>query len=469
METEEIEDSEAVGQPQLLQSLLEEQEYEKLTDLLMTLPEVEVADFLSNTEENEALLLFNRLEGDFKPEVFANFHLDFQIQLIEYFSPKEIADLFSSMSSDDRADIFQNLVTEKQDKILPYLTKPVRDDIINLSTYPKKTAGGNMSSNFATVTKHMTVQQALEQIRHDAPTKETIYYIYVVDAEKQLIGFVSLKDIILAHPNQTIENILNEDVIFSEVNEDQEIAIKKIEKYDLLAIPVVNIERKLVGIITHDDAFDIIRQEQTEDMEKFMGISGEHKLGAYLNTTVWDHFKSRAFWINVLAALGIVSGIIIHNFQDTLTTLILLMLYIPMMSSAGGNSGSQAATVVIRALALGEIDHTDWWRVLFKEFRISLLLGGSLGLWVFLKVYIFTAAAEAGGAHSISLYMIGVAIGIALAVQVISATVLGALLPLIASKFKLDPAVIASPVLSTVVDITGLLLYFTCAKLILGI
>ncbi len=467
MSIEEIDDQKA-EETKLLKSLLEEQEYEKLIEELTALPEVEVAEFLSNIDENEALLLFNKFEPDFKSEVFSNFHLDLQIKLIEYFSPKEIADLFSDMSSDDRADIFQNLDTEKQDKILPYLTKSVRDDIISLSTYPKQTAGGNMSSNFATVNKHMTVQQALDQIRKDAPTKDTIYYIYVVDAEKQLIGFVSLKDIILAQSDQTIENILNKDVIFSEVNEDQETAIQKIEKYDLLAIPVVNNEHKLVGIITHDDAFDIIRQEQTEDMEKFMGISGEHKLKAYLNTSVWDHFKSRAFWINVLAALGIISGIIIANFGHTLTNLIVLMLYIPMMSSAGGNSGSQAATVVIRAILLEEIDHTDWWRVLFKELRISLLLGGSLGLWVFLKIFIFTSP-SAIGPTELSLYMIGISIGIALAVQVITATVLGALLPLIASRFRLDPAVVASPVLSTIVDITGLLIYFSCAKIILRI
>lgn len=468
MSIEEVDNNEALEQAKLLKSLLEEQEYEKLIEELVSRPSVEVADFLSNVDENEALLLFNKLEPDFRSDVFANFHLDRQIKLIEYFSPKEIADLFSVMSSDDRADIFQNLDTEKQDKILPYLTKSVRDDIISLSTYPKQTAGGNMSSNFATVSRHMTVQQALDQIRKDAPTKETIYYIYVVDAEKQLIGFVSLKDIILAQPNQKIENILNEDVIFSEVNEDQEKAIKKIEKYDLLAIPVVNYEHKLVGIITHDDALDIIQQEQTEDMEKFMGISGQHKLKAYLNTSVWNHFKSRAFWINVLAALGILSGVIIANFGHTLTNLIILMLYIPMMSSAGGNSGSQAATVVIRAIALGEVDHKDWWRVLFKELRISLLLGGSLGLWVFLKVFFFTSPA-AVGSTGLTLSMIGISIGIALAVQVITATVLGALLPLVASKFKLDPAVVASPVLSTLVDITGLLIYFTCAKIILGI
>lgn len=468
MNIEEVEENKAEEQENLLQSLLKDKEYEKLVEELNSLPDVEIAEFLSNIDEDEILPIFNRFEPYTRSEVFANLAGDKQEKLIEYFSPKETADLFSEMSSDDRADIFQNLDVVKQDKILPYLTKSVRDDIISLSTYPKQTAGGIMSSNFATVSKQMTVQQALEKIRKDAPTKETIYYIYVVDGEKQLTGFVSLKDIILASPGETIEKILNEDIIFCTVNEDQENAIRKIEKYDLIAIPVVNNEHKLVGIITHDDAIDIIRQEQTEDMEKFMGISGEHKLKAYLHTSAWDHFKSRAFWINVLAALGIISGVIIHSYENTLTHLIILMLYIPMMSSAGGNSGSQAATVVIRAIALGEIDHKDWWRVLFKELRVSILLGGSLALWVFLKIY-FLSESNTHIPEGLTLSMVGISIAVALAVQVISATVLGAFLPLVANKFKLDPAVIASPVLSTCVDITGLLIYFSCAKLILGI
>jgi magnesium transporter len=250
--------------------------------------------------------------------------------------------------------------------------------------------------------------------------------------------------------------------------DDQEEAIRKIEKYDLIAIPVVNHENQLVGIITHDDALDIIRQEQTEDMEKFMGISGDHRMEAYLKTSVWDHFRSRAFWINVLAALGIISGVIIQNFGGELKQLFILMLYVPMMSSAGGNSGSQAATVVIRALALREISSEDWLKVLYKEFKVSLLLGLSLGSWIFLKVAFFTFG-EAALPFDLTLSEVGLSIGIALTIQVMTATVLGAILPIIASRFKVDPAVIASPVLSTFVDITGLLIYFTTAKIVLGI
>ncbi len=451
-----------------LHQLLEGQEYEKLQDELFSMEEVEVAEFLSQVEVHDAFVILNRFEPEFKAEVFANFDRYLQKSLVEYFSPKELAVLLTDMSSDDRVDLFQNLNVEIQDKILPYLHKAERDDIINLSSYPPKTAGAVMSSDYATISLNMTVEKAINKIRKDAPSKETIYYIYVVNDEQTLTGIVSLRKLIMSGPKDTIASIMKEDAVFAYANDDQEDVMKKIEKYDLIAIPVVNAENQLVGIITHDDAMDIMRQEQTEDMEKFMGISGEHRLEAYLKTSVWQHFKSRAFWINVLAALGIISGLIIQQFGATIQSLFVLMLYIPMMSSAGGNSGSQSATVVIRAIALGEISSSDWLIVLYKEFKVSLLLGLSLGLWIFLKVVFFDE-----GNHILPIGLtytqVGTSIALALAVQVITATVLGAVLPLIAFRFKQDPAVIASPVLSTIVDITGLLLYFTTARIVLGI
>jgi magnesium transporter len=313
----------------------------------------------------------------------------------------------------------------------------------------------------------MTVAEALEQIRVQAPTKETIYYIYVVDEAHRLIGFVSLKDLIMAKPTQLVREVMHEEVISVDVNEDQEPVARKIEKYDLLAIPVINGDRKLVGIITHDDAVDVIRQEQQEDIERFMAIGGRHEVGEYLKTSAWRHFRKRAYWIVGLAALGLISGLIIHGFEDTLTAMLILALYMPMVADTGGNTGSQSATVVVRALALGEILPRDVLKVLWKEFKISFLLALILGVLAFGKVLFLSQGSEIPIGHSLA--GIGACIALALSLQVITATLIGALLPLGAAKMKWDPAVVASPALTTIVDITGLLIYFSTAKLLLGV
>lgn len=324
-----------------------------------------------------------------------------------------------------------------------------------------------MTSEYISITDYIQVSEALKRVRLEATKKETIYYLYVINEKRALIGFVSLSDLILANPDSLIKDIMQDEVIYAEVDEDQEKAARKIQKYDLIAIPVVNGNHTLVGIITHDDALDIITQEQTEDLEKIMAIGGTHEAGVYLRTPALTHFKNRAVWIISLAALGLVSGIIIHSFESTLSTMMILALYMPMVADTGGNTGSQSATVIVRALALGEVTFRDTLRVLWKELRISILLAIALGLLSWGKVMFLSQGTEIP--QGFNLEIIGFAIAIALSLQVVTATLTGALLPLIASKLKLDPAVVASPALTTVVDITGLLIYFTTAKTFLGI
>jgi len=235
----------------------------------------------------------------------------------------------------------------------------------------------------------------------------------------------------------------------------------------LIALPVVNHDNVLLGIITHDDALDIIVQEHTEDLEKFMAITGRHETGAYLRTPYWIHFKNRVYWIVGLAGLGLVSGMVIHTFEKTLTRMLILALYMPMVADTGGNTGSQSATVIVRALALGEVSHRDVLKILWKELRISILLGLILGILSWAKVMYLSRGTEIPPGFSLG--QIGAVIGLALGLQVATATLIGALLPLGAAKMKLDPAVVASPALTTVVDITGLILYFSIAKLVLGV
>ncbi len=318
-----------------------------------------------------------------------------------------------------------------------------------------------MTSDYATLPPDITAQQAIDKLRKEAPDKETIYYCYVVDEQRRLLGFVSLKDLILAKPDTLVKEIMNKDLIYAHVLDDQEEVARKIQKYDLIALPVVNGNDALVGIITYDDAMDIITQEHTEDMEKLMAITGEHEAAAYMKTPVIEHFKNRCGWLIFLALLGFVSGFIVQKFENVIMQFTILATFMPMLADTGGNTGSQSATLVIRALALKEITPRDFLRVIYKEFNISLLLGIALAFVAILRVYFYALTTPT---YHLPLTKIGMAVGVALSLQVISSTLIGAILPLIAARFKTDPAVVASPALTTIVDITGLFIFFYHSK-----
>jgi len=427
-----------------------------------------IVELLSGLETAEIWQVLNMLDAPLRAEIFSTFDLDRQIELVIGQNRRDMAQLIEEMPPDDRADLVKKLDEKLREEILPLVSRVEREDIRKLVAYKEGTAGAVMSTDYAVLKPpEIGISQAIEQLRLQAPGKETIYYVYVIDGDRKLIGFVSLKDVIMAKPGQLIKDVMHSDVIKANVNDDQEVVARLLEKYDLIAIPIVDENNVMVGIVTHDDALDIIRQEQTEDMEKFMGIAGRHEVGDYLNTSSWKHFSKRAYWIVGLAALGLVSGIIIHSFEATLMNMLILALYMPMVADTGGNTGSQSATVVVRALALGQLRPRDFLKVIFKEFKISFLLALILGLLSFGKVILLSGRSEIS--YGYSLPRIATAIAVALGLQVITATLIGAVLPLIAARFKQDPAVVASPALTTVVDITGLLIYFTTAKLLLGI
>lgn len=450
-----------------LRELLETKDYDTLRDFCESSHPAQIADFISGLEPEEMWQILVLLKPDLRAKIFSHFAEDVQIEITENLSRNELSKLVTDMSPDDRVDLFKELPEEIQKSLLPALAQAERDDIRRLASYPEGTAGSVMTSEYATLNPDQTVAEAIEKLRLEAPNKETIYYAYVIDAQRRLIGFISLKDLIIAKPNELVSKLMHKDVIFVHVEDDQEDAARKIQKYDLLAIPVVNHQNTLVGIITHDDALDIITQEHTEDMEKIMAIAGSHEAGVYLRTSSWVHFKNRAYWVVGLAALGLVSGIIIHTFEATLMNLMILALYMPMVADTGGNTGSQSATVVVRALALKEIAPKDFFKIIFKEFKIAILLAFILGLLSWAKVMFLSQ--DATIPPGFKLPNIGFAIAVALGLQVITATLIGAILPLAAAKLKFDPAVVASPALTTIVDITGLVIYFSMAKLILGI
>ncbi len=427
----------------------------------------EVAEALSTLSSYEIWEVLQATSFEIRREILCSFGEDTLYDLVLTLDRKVVALILTAMYSDDRANLFRRLTDEQREHLYPALAKAERENIRKLTSYPEESAGSVMNSDYVALRKSMSATEAIDQIRLEAPTKETVYYAYVVDDERRLTGFVSLKDLIVAQPDAIIETFMHKEVLFARAEDDQEKAARKIQKYDLIALPVINGRDALVGIITHDDALDIITQEQQEDLEKLMAISGQHKAGTYLKTSFWVHFKNRASWIVGLSILGLLSGTIIHSFEDSLMALMVLALYMPMVADTGGNTGSQSATVVIRALALSEIRAGDAFKVIFKEFRVSLLMAVILAILSFGKVMWLSSGSDIP--LGFSLPMIGATIAIALGMQVVTATLIGAILPMAAVRMKLDPAVVASPALTTVVDITGLLIYFSTAKIMLGI
>lgn len=448
-----------------LREMLASKDAQFLTDFCESMHPVLAAEFLSALTAEEAWAVLQYAPPRLRAEIFSNMENDVQAEAISTLSRGDVARLFADIPHDERADLFKRLPEEEQEAILPALAQAEREDIRRLAAYEEGTAGAVMTSDYAALDPHMSASQAIEHLRTVAPDRETIYYAYVLDDHRRLVGFVSLKDLILARRDAEIEAIMHRDVICAGAEDDQEEAARKIQKYDLLALPIVDGSGALVGIVTHDDALDIITQEHTEDLEKLMAIGGRHGAMAYIETPVWAHFRNRCPWVIALAGLGLVSGYIVQSFEDLLMRFAVLAAFMPMLADTGGNTGSQSATLVIRALALGEISPKNLLQIVAKEFRVALLLALLLGIIAFARVVLLGGGSMLPGGYS--LVRVAMAIALALGLQVITSTVIGALLPLAAAKAKWDPAVVASPALTTIVDITGLLIYFTTAKFLL--
>ena len=452
---------------EILQDLSEKGKTEELVEMFEELPTMDVAEFMEEKNPQEIIRYLTKLDLEDQGRIFSDFSLDVQIDLFHAMDRRSFAKIFGQMYSDIRADLYQELTKEEQIELLPYLDKKVREDVIILSAYPPETAGGIMTTDFATIFADMTAAEALAKIRTDAPSKDMVYYIYVVDHSMVMKGLVTLKDLVLNEPKTRVQEFVNEFVVSAEVNEDRESVAQKIEKYDLVAIPVLNSLNQLVGIVSHEEAIDIIQKEATEDLEKIMGIIPSEDDEEYLSTSSFHHFKKRVVWLVSLAAIGIVSGMIINEYQSVLESFIILAMYMPMMAATGGNTGSQAATVVIRSLSLGEMSDEDWPRIIFKEAKISFMLSICVAVLTYLKIAFLSF-------HSLlpegfTMDYIAFIISFAIAIQVITSAVIGASLPLVVRRLGGDPAVVASPAITTIVDITGLLIYFSVASATLGI
>ncbi len=440
------------------------EDLDDVVEALDKLPVAETAEALKSLSNEDLIRVLSMFSVEKQGQVFAEFDMPRRLHFFGHVSKKWFARMFEKMPSDERADTFQQLNTQERVTLLPYLNKDIREDVLRLSAYEHDTAGGVMSTDFAIIKEDQNCAEALKQVRRDEPEEKMLFHLYVVDENMVLHGYMTLKDLVIADPNELVRSRMREEYPSAGLDEDRESVAAKIEKYELLALPVLNKKGQLMGIVHQDDAIEVIRQEQTEDMEKFMGITPGSEILNYNQTTAAGHFRKRVTWLAILTVVGFVSGMIIQRYEAALSALMILALYIPMVADTGGNSGSQAATVVIRAMALGQVSVRNWFRILAKEARISLMLAGVLGVISFFMVLILSWQSDLALPHSLGFIAFG--ISLALAVQVITATMLGAGLPLLVKRFDGDPAIAASPAITTVVDITGLLIYFGTATLL---
>ena len=427
-------------------------------------PSVEVGEFLDEIDNNLKLKIFKKLELEKKSDVFCNLKLESQNFIFCNLNKREFSNIFKNMESDTRADFYKQLTIEQQNKLIPFLNKEIKKDVLLLSSYSDDTSGSIMSTDFATIYNDMTVAQALEKLKIDSPSKKMIYYTYVVDEEMKMLGFISLHDLILANKEEHISNLVKTNFIFAYVDTDKEEVASMIEKYSLVAIPILNQDRELLSIVKYDDAIEVIKNEQSENIKKMMGISSYSDNIDYLSISCLTNYNKRIWWLIGLFFLGIFTSLAINKFENILTQIPLLTPFLPMISSVGGNTGSQSSSLIIRALSLKEIDIRDCFKVLCKEFNIALLISITMFVLAFAEGLIISLYNNQGIYSS---FYIALTVGISLLIQIIFSTVLGALLPLIVKIIGKDPAVIATPAIMTIVDILSVLIYFTIAKKII--
>lgn len=379
----------------------------------------------------------------------------------------EQREVLDSLSDDELVDLLQEIEEEDRPQYIELLPEEKRQVSEDLMQYPEETAGGRMTMAMATIPDGLTVKQALAELEAVREEAEVLNRIYVVDDDRRILGKVRMRDLAFATWDTPIRELMDEDQLSIGAMEDQEEAANMIARYDLLALPVVDEQDRLLGVITHDDAIEILEEESTEDMEKISGIGGDRGEHAYLQMPVLSHFRRRFGWVLILAFLALTSGWVLLRFEDVLTGYYLLALYFPMVVAAGGNTGAQSATMVIRAMSLGELDTREFGRVLWKESRIGIMLGAVLGLCVAIQVYFLLPGfllPESLNLGDMNMVKVAFVVACALTIQIFSSTLIGALLPILARMMRLDPAVVASPAITTIVDVSGALIYFTIAK-----
>lgn len=436
--------------------LCEEKDMRSLAAMLDGINSVDIAEALGELSMRDTALVYRLLPKEKAAEVFVELDSDKQRKLIEIFSDKELRDTVNELYVDDTVDIIGEMPATVVAKILKYASPDMRRMINEMLLYPDDSAGSIMTPEYVSLKRSFTVSEAFERIRNEGVDKETVYTCYVTE-NRRLVGIVTVKDMLLSSPDTKIEDIMEQHVISVFTHDDKEKAAETIRKYGLLALPVVDTEMRLVGIVTFDDAIGVMQEEAAEDMEIMAAISPSEK--PYIKTGVFEIWKKRIPWLLLLMISATVTSRIISSFENALAACVALTAFIPMLMDTGGNAGSQASVSVIRGLSMGEISPRDALRVLWKEFRVSLLCAATLAPVVFLKVMLIDRETVA----------VSLTVALTLFFTVCVAKIVGCLLPLLAKKLKFDPAVMASPLITTLVDAISLSLYFAFASRILGL
>ena len=447
-----------------LRLLLEKKRYTSLKDILATMNGADIASVLNELEPEKIPLLFRLLPKELAAEAFVEMEPDQQELLIKGFSDSELREVINELYVDDAADLVEEMPANVVKRILAQADPQMRKEINEILRYPEDSAGSIMTTEFVSLQPGMTVEQAIQRIRRTGVDKETIYTCYVTEKQK-LLGFITIKDMLLCNNDDaTIGDLMDTNVISVTTTADQEEVANALSKYNFIALPVVDTENRLVGIITFDDAMDVMEDESTEDIELMAGMTPSDK--SYLRSSPFDLFKHRVPWLMLLMVSATFTGMIITGFENALSRFVVLTAYIPMLMGTGGNSGSQSSVTVIRGLSLGELSFADIGEILWKEIRTAFLCGISLAVVCFAKIWLVDHMLM--GNSNITL-LVDLVVCLALCVTVILAKVVGCMLPMAAKAVKLDPAVMASPFISTIVDALSLLVYFSFAKTLLGI
>ncbi len=447
----------------IISKLLKERHIGALKSALETVQPADMAELFEELDEKELPVIFRILPKDIAAEAFTYMNAETQQALIEAFSDAELKAVLDELFVDDTVDIIEEMPANVASRILANSTTESRQAINTILAYPKDSVGSIMTLEYVRLNKSMTVGEAIDLIRRVGTDKETIYTCYVTDS-RRLVGIVEVKDLLTSPDDEIIENIMETSFISITTTEDKEEAALMFSKYDVIAMPVVDTQNFLIGIVTVDDAMEVMQDEATEDIKKMAAITPIDK--PYLEIGIFDTFKSRIMWLLVLMISATFTGMIITSFEEALQTSVVLTAFIPMLMGTGGNSSSQASVTVIRCLALGEIEFSDFFRIVWKEIRVSVICGIVLSAANFLKMWLFDIMLLQ--TPGLGLWEV-VVVCLTLMLTVIVAKMVGCMLPLLAKKLKFDPAVMASPFITTIVDALSLMIYFRIATMVLNL
>lgn len=436
--------------------LIEEKKYFKIKKILEDLNEVDIADVLDELDLHNTLLIFRMLPKDLAVEVFAHFEPENQREIIEAITDKEVRNIVEELFFDDMIDLIEEMPANIVSKVIKHSTPEERKLINEFLKYPPDSAGSLMTIEYVELRQSMTVKEAMEHIKQTGLSKETVYTCYVTNMNRKLEGIISLRILVVSPEDAVIADLMEDDVIYVETHDDQETVASVFRRYGFLALPVVDTEKRLTGIITIDDIIDVMEQEATEDFQRMAAMAPSDD--PYMTTSVFNLAKQRIVWLLVLMVAATISGQIISSYEGILSSVVILASFMPMLMNTGGSSGSQASTLVIRGLATGEIEMKDSAKVLWKEFRISIIVGVVLAAVNFARLMVITRAG----------FLVSITVSLTLIVTVVIAKLLGGLAPMVAKMFKVDPAIMAGPLITTFVDAISLIVYFSIATMLLS-